>query len=582
MTTVQDRPQRTVKRRSGSWVRIAALLSLVAVCWGTLLATTPAATGNPVLTTTSPGNGQLVKSPDHVLLTFDRPVPAGLATVRVLDPATGRQVVFERPVHPGGDRNTISVPMPKERHQGTYAVSWSLPSSGLQPISGSFTFDVFASIPPEGVPEIETTHDVTVTVVHAVSRAAAIVAMLLLTGAVFFVAAIGPSAARSRIVVRLVKYSWCGLVAATLGTFLSFGPYASWATLSGAFDPRLLTATAESDVGGALLARLYLLVPVALGIAQLMTSPPAGTSRERWVRGGTVLACAAALSATWTFADPRPEGAPSPLALAVDALLFTTIAVAVGGLVLLRMSGSGDRDVVSRFARLAIGCAGSLVVACGYQVWRGPREFGWLLAGTLALMLVLVAVAAICRAWAGRISVGGKTSGREARPRLRRVRSLLLAVNGAAVLVLAGTATLVTVVPSQAAHAQGVTATIPAAVRQQAAPARLAFDTGKPGGQGSLDLVLIPATGQWGRVRLDVHVTVLTDTGKTRDDTALTGVFTLPDQRAPAVPVVFGRRASGFSSGMASLPERGRWKLAITLRTADGGTQTVAQPIDVR
>lgn len=560
MTAVQERPQRTVKR--GHPGRIAALLVLVAICWGTVLATTPSATGNPVLTTTSPGNGQLVKSPDHVLLTFDRPVPAGLATVRVLDPATGDQVVFERPVHPGGDPNTISVPMPKERHQGTYAVSWTLPGSGLQPVSGSFTFDVFVTIPPQGVPDIETTHDTAVTVIHVASRAAAILTMLLLTGAVFFVAAIGPSATGSRAITRLVKYSWCGLVAATIGTFLSFGPYASWAPFGGAFDPRLLAATAESDVGGALLARLYLLVPIALGVAQLMTSPPAETTRERWVRGGTVLACAAALSATWTFADPRPEGAPSPLALAVDVLLCTTVAVAVGGLVALRMPGRRDRDAVPRFGRLAIACACTLAVVGAYQVWRGPREFFWLLTGTFVLAAVLVGVAVLCRA-----------------PARRR---LLLAATGAAVLVLIGTATMVTVVPSQASHAQGAVAPVPAAVRQQAAPTRLAFDTGKPGGQGALDLVLLPATDEGGHVRLDVDVTVLDDTGKTRDDTALTAVFTPPDRRAPTVPVSLGRRASGFSSGVASIPERGRWEFAITVKTADGGTRTLSQPIDVR
>ncbi|WP_236794983.1 copper resistance CopC family protein [Amycolatopsis sp. GM8] len=582
MTTVKERPQRTITRRGGFLGRLVALLFLVAVCWGTLLATTPSATGNPVLTTTSPGNGQLVKSPDHVLLTFDRPVPAGLATVRVLDPGTGEQVVFERPVHPGGDRNTISVPLPKERHEGTYAVSWTLPSSGLQPISGSFTFDVFDTIPPDGVPDIETTHDLTVTVFYVASRVVAIVTMLLLIGAVFFVAAIGSSAARSRLVTKLVKYSWCGLVAATLVTFVSFGPYASWAPLSGAFDPRLLSATAESDVGGALLTRLYVLVPIALGIAQLMSSQSAETTRERWMRGGTALACAAALTATWTFADPRPEGAPSPLALAVDILVLTTVAVALGGLVLLRVSGIGDRDVVSRFARLAVGCAAALAVAGVYQVLRGPREFGWLLAGTLTLAVLLVAVAAICHTWARRAPVRGKTAVREARPRLRRVRSLLLVATGVAAAVLAGTATLVTVLPSQAAHAQGVTAPVPAAIRDQVAPTRLAFDTGKPGGQGSLDLVLIPRTDERGQVRLQTYLTVLADTGTPRDDVTVTAVLTLPDHATPAVPVAFGHRASGSMAGSANLPERGRWQLAITVRTADGGTQTVTQPIDVR
>src|SRR5438045_2800752 len=90
--------------------RLVAFLVLVAACWAILLATAPSPTSEPVLRSASPGNGEIVKSPDHVVLTFNQPVPAGLATVRILDPG-GNQIIFERPVNPQGHPDQLSVPM---------------------------------------------------------------------------------------------------------------------------------------------------------------------------------------------------------------------------------------------------------------------------------------------------------------------------------------------------------------------------------------------------------------------------------------------------------------------------------------
>ncbi|GAA5172943.1 MULTISPECIES: copper resistance CopC family protein [Amycolatopsis] len=454
MTAVRERATTVVPRG-----RIVAFFVLVAACWGTLLAAMPQATGDPVLITTSPGSTEVVKSPGHVLLTFDRPVPAGLATVRILDP-DGSQVVHERPVHPAGRDDTISVPMPKERHEGTYAVAWTLPSSGLQPISGSFTFDVSYRIDPEGVPDIETTHDPVLAAVHLTARAAAVVALVLLTGLAVFVAWNGTTR-RAR---RWVKATWWVSAGATVVALLSFGPYAAWAPLRDAFDPRLLSGALASDAGGALLARLYVLVPATLGLAQLMTSPPAATAGERRLRVAAVLGCATALLATWPLAGP-------PLVLAADVAVLALVAVPVGWLVL-------------------------------------------------------------SRRWA-------------------------------AVVLLAATAAGVVLLPG--GHVPGQP---PAALRNQVAPTRLAYDTGKPGGQGAVDLVLIPTA-----TRLDAHVSVL------NDDVSVTAVLTAAGR---TVPLPLHHAGTGHWAGSAAVPERGRWELALTLRAADGSTQTIPQPIDVR
>jgi copper transport protein len=549
MTKVLERPRTATAPPPRVAGRLVALLVLVAACWGTLFATTPAATGDPVLVTTSPGSTKVVKSPDAVVLTFDRTVPAALATMRVLDP-DGSQVVFERPVHPDGRADTISVPMPAERHEGTYAVAWTLPSSRLQPVSGSFTFDVSYPIRPDGVPEIETARDPVVAAVYLTARTVAVAAMVVLAGVAFFVAAIGPVAARTRATRRLVRTTWWLVVASTLGALVSFGPYAAWVPLRDAFDPRLLSAAFESDAGGALLARLAVLVPATLGLALLMKSAPASTTSERRLRGAGVLGCATALLATWTFADPRPPGAPDALALAVDVVLLTALALPAGGLLMFRLPAV--RDTASRFVRPLLGCAALLAVAGTAQLWYGHR-FGWLPAGALVLALVLGGFA-----WLGARSVGGRRrfSGRAA---------------GLVSAVVVASAALLALDPAGTAHALGAPGEVPAAIRQQVAPTRLAYDTGKPAGQGSVDLVLIPTAD-----RLDARVSVL---GPHREHTTVTAALVRGDR---TTPLAVDHPGTGYWTGQATVPEPGRWELALTLRAGDGSTQTVKQPIDVR
>ncbi|KDN19208.1 copper resistance CopC family protein [Amycolatopsis rifamycinica] len=544
MTVVKERARPAVPRPRGGAGRIVALVLLVAACWGALLATTPPATGDPVLLTTSPGSTEVVKSPDAVVLTFDRPVPAELATIRILDPADGSQVVFTRPFHVDGREDVLSVLMPKERHEGSYAVAWTVPSSRLEPVSGSFTFDVSYPIKPDGVPDIETKRDPVVAAVHLTARTLAVAAMVLLAGLAFFVAAIGPAAVRANATRRLIKIAWWLVVGGTLVALASFGPYAAWVPWREAFDPRLLAGAVESDAGGALLARLATLVPATLGLALLVKSPPAATAADRRLRGAAVLGCASAVLATWTFADPRPLGAPSPLELAVDVGLLVALAVPAGGLVLLRYPVARHQHTVSRFARSVLGFAALLALAGTAQVWTGHR-LGWLPAGALALAAVLAVFGWLVRR----------------RPVKARIGPRAIAVAGAAVVITVATATLLALDPGQSAHAQGPAGRAPAAIRQQVAPARLGYGT------GALDLVVLPAAD-----RLDVRVSVLGPQGAGTTVTAALG----------RTPVPLDRAGPGYWTGRASALGPGRWELALTLRAGDGRTQTVKQPIDVR
>ncbi len=415
--------------------RFLGLLLLIAACWGTLLVATPAPAGDPVLVSASPGDGEFVKSPDEVRLTFDRPVPAGLATVRMTVPS-GAQVVAGRPYNPPGAGDTVAVAMPKTRYQGTYSVAWSVPSSRIEPISGTSRFSVGAPSKPVQLPVIETVPNPVVAAVHTVAVQVATAALMLGIGLVFVLVVAWPAGGRHAPARRLITYAWWALVVSTLVTIVSFGGYAARTSLGEAFDPALVAGTFGSGTGTALLVRLLVLVPITISLALLLAAPPATTAVQRWSGAVAVLGCAAALAATWSFAAPHDPLGPALLAVGAETALLLAIAISVGGPVMLWIvqRGAGDsvlRDVLPRLARVMPAC-GVLVVAVAVLTTGG-----WELAALLALAALVVGTGVAARLWVRRRA---DTRGKDlpGRARLRRVAAVSVSV--AAVLVVASSA----------------------------------------------------------------------------------------------------------------------------------------------
>lgn len=417
--------------------RILGLLVLIAACWGVLLAAAPDPSGDPVLVSASPADGEFVKSPDEVRLTFDQAVPAELATVRMTKP-NGEQVVDGRPYHPSGDSDTIAVRMPVTRYVGTYSVAWSLPSTRSEPLSGTFSFAVFSETNPVRLPVIETDRDQIVAGVYTVTRLVAISALVLGVGLAFILAVAWPAGLRHALVRRLLKYGWWALVIATLGTLVSFGGYAARTSLGDAFDPALLTGTFESDIGAALLARLLVLVPVTVGLVLLLTSRPPDTAAERWSAAGAVLGASAALAVTWSLARSHDPDEPSALTLGADIALLLAVAVSVGGPVLLwiLLRGTGDpvlRDVVPRLTRV-MPVSGGLLLAIAVTA-----ASGWEMVALIVLAALVIGTGLANRGWARRIA---DTRGKDlpGHARLRRVAAVAVVVGAVALVVAVVTA----------------------------------------------------------------------------------------------------------------------------------------------
>ena len=416
---------RTARPRWGRG--LLGLLLVIAASWGALLLAPPTGTGDPALVSVSPSDGATVKSPDEVRLTFDRPVPAGLVTVRMTVPS-GDQVVEGPPQPVAGEENSVAVPMPLTRYGGTYSVAWSVPSSTLEPITGSSRFHVFAPTPPVAVPQVPAGPSPVVGALHDVFRIAATAAFALGTGLAFALAAAWPAGVDHPPARRPITYAWCGLVVATLGAAVTFGGYAARLPVTEAFDPAVVAAGFASEIGGALLVRLLVLVPVTAALVQWLTGPYTADPAQRGIRSAAVLAVAAAPAATWALARP---GHP-PLAVAAEVALLLAVAVCAGGPVLLwvLMRTAGDvvlRLAVPRLARL-MPVAGVLLL-----VIAPVAAAGWRLVALLVLG-VLSAATGLAGRWWVRRRAGARGRDASGRARLRRLAAIAAAAVAAALL----------------------------------------------------------------------------------------------------------------------------------------------------
>jgi len=305
MTAVQEGS----RTRTPGARRLIAFGLLVLACWGTLLSiASPPSSDLPVLRATSPGVNSTAR-PDNLVLTFDRPVNANLATVRLTDPYH-RPIDPGRPAHAGGRADTISVPLPKQKYAGTYSVAWRVPA-GAAAANGTFTFDLASRSPVQDAPVLPSRPTIAVTVAYEIAQFGALAAFVVLGGVALLAAfrPVGDGPAR-----RVAMYAWFAAIGFTLASLLVFGPYTTRAPLTEAF--KTLPGTVDSGAGAVFFARLAVLALGGLAIAQLMTSELAGTRRERWARAVTVLGCAAAVAVTWVFVVPiggtaeRTQAAP--------------------------------------------------------------------------------------------------------------------------------------------------------------------------------------------------------------------------------------------------------------------------------
>jgi len=561
------------------------LLVLPALVICLIVLTAQGAFAHATVVATSPGDGQTVAAAPHqVSVTFDEPVALQFGALRVFAPS-GARVDEGSPTHPTGHADEVAVDVTSGLNQGTYTVAWRVISADSHPVQGAFTFNVGqASASTVNSSTLNPSGSKTVGALYAVARFVAYASFAVLVGAALFVFAWWPKGARTKAVRILLVSAWSGLAVATAGVLLLQGPYGAGFGIGRALDTGVLRTTLSTRLGEALWIRLVLLALAAALLAWLFTRLQDASRRGRMLAAAVGGVLTVGIAATWAFSGHSDTGIQVALALPVDVTHLCAMAVWLGGLtmlaaIVLRRGGQGTpgerAEMVRKFSPVALSCVIVLVGTGTYQSWRQVGSFsaltgtayGKLLLLKLLGVALLIGLGYLARSWIARHRED-RNPGTTDRAAISRLRRSVAGEVSVGICVLALTAALVNAPPARTAQA--------AAAGPVSASA--AFDTGGPGGTGTVQVTVDPAkTGSD-----TVHLYTLGPTGKQEQVLQVQASFTLASRALGPLPVTLRTAGAGHLIGDASLPLSGTWRLAVTVRTDDVDETTVQIPVAIR
>ncbi|WP_433346913.1 copper resistance CopC/CopD family protein [Microtetraspora malaysiensis] len=594
-------------------VRLIARLAVVAflVAGGlvadlvSVVATHPAY-AHAYLLETSPVDGEVLASPPaEVRLRFNEAVSFNQRSIQLLD-VTAKKLAIGVPGHVDGKANTARVSLPTDLAEGTYVLAWRVTSADSHVVSGAFSFSI--GHPSSLAAPVEQDADPAVPVVDAVGRGLAFLGVALALGGALFVAVLWPAGRDDRRGRRIV---WSGFAALTAGTVVVLfvqGPYAAGTSLTGVFDPELLSATLSTRLGQALLVRLVIVLAlgVAFGVAVRPSPPPAGAGTahvgaagvtRRIVLPAVAAAGAVAVTLTWTLADHAQTGVQTWLAVPATSLHLLAMALWLGGLIPLAacvLIPAGRREptraislepALPRFSQLAQICFAVIAVTGLYLSWRqvgtwgalGGTDFGRLLLGKIAAVLAVVGLAAGARRFVRRHSRehSREPLGLDAAPSaaVRRLRRSVVAEVVLGVAVVSITAVLVNTAPARTSYAPPVHTKVPVpAAADGAGPA-----TGLRG--GSVEVKIEPARS--GSNVADIYIA-----GRDGSLVAVpevSGELESGDRSVPALPVKISAAEPGhYVANSMSIPYPGAWVLRLDIRVSDFDETPVRVPFTAR
>jgi copper transport protein len=402
----------------------AALVTVLSV-----LATASPASAHAVLEHTSPASGAVLANPPHrVSLTFGEPVTVEGQAVKVYD----RQLhqVNSGPVqHPGGRADTVAVHLRPHLAKGTYSVTWRAISADSHPVSGGFRFSVGHRSAVAGTAPTSSGGSRLVGILLGATRFAGFAGIIAGLGALAVLLSLWPAGRADPRARTIVWTGYGALVAGAVGGLLLQGPYSAGTSITHTLDAGLLASTISTRFGQAHLVQLGLLVILAGLLLALLRQPdtaPDGTvavSQPGWRR--PVLLAAAGLAGLGVLvatglSGHAGSGSLVPLAMASDAVHLGSMAVWLGGLLILgvcllarRRAGELAR-VLPRFSALAFTAVVAIVITGSYQSWREVRSlpafpdtiYGRLLMAKIAGFLLLVALGNLARRWIARRYTG--------------------------------------------------------------------------------------------------------------------------------------------------------------------------------
>jgi copper transport protein len=566
-----------MSRRAGRRAVAAAACALTAML--ALLFSPARADAHAELLSTEPAAGEhLATAPDQVVLHFSEAVNLGDDLVRVLD-SKGDEVDADDPVHLNGERSSVALPLPP-LEDGGYVVSWRVVSSDGHPVGGAFTFrvgDASAAAPGEDQALIDDVlggsgqGDTALGVAYGIARFAAFAGIIVLVGAIAFVAWLWPAGRDDRRARRIGAVTWWTALVATVACIPLYAAYVVGGTLGDALDLSLSGDELGHQNGRAWLARALLLVVLAV-VARSKRA-------DRWVLSGL----GAALLVTISLTGHAVSGDLVPLAFVTDLAHLGAVSVWLGGLAVLIGSvlwrESADRSdeqvatIVGRFSQVAFGAVMVIVVSGAIQGWRQvgsydalfDTAYGRLLVFKVVLVAGMLVAASFSRTWIRNRAVAGAramalspgpgavaASADRGPASLAVLRRSVAAEVALAVGVLAVTAMLVNAVPG-AATGGGTGPSGP-------------FATQVHGETLMVQVAVDPVTvGQ-----SDVKLTV-TDHGLNPiEPEEVQASLTLPERDLGPITLTLENTGPGeYVASDVEIPYPGEWQLDMAVRTSD-------------
>ncbi|MEU9548641.1 copper resistance protein CopC [Streptomyces werraensis] len=569
-----------------------------------LLAGAAPAGAHAALRASDPEDGSVVRTaPTHITLTFTESVGLLEDSFRIYGP-DNRRVHMEEPEHAAGAADTARAALPRDLDEGTYTVAWRVVSADSHPVSGAFTFSVGKPSPtPPAAPQDHAEHPVTKSLYDTGRYLAYIAAALLIGTAAFAALCRPPDTGPLR---APLLFGWWTLLVTTAGLLVLRAPYEKGTSPSTALDVSTFPDTLSGRPGMALLARVLLLLTAALLLPVLRRRTP----RTRVTAGGIL---SVSLALTWASAEHASAGIQVPVAMTSSVLHLLAMAAWLGGLTALlltlhRAKTPPPHDTVARFSRLAFTSVTVLVVTGAYQSWRGlgswsaltGTAYGRTLAVKLAATVFLLLAAALSRRWTALLARPAAAEERQpalvgapgpppeprtthvttAEPETlhrRALRRSVLAEVVVAVAVLLVTTVLTGTLPSRA-EAEAAKAPAPQVAGLPGAQAlTVPYDTGTPGGSGTVQLTMDP-----GRVGENgLQAVVFGPQGALSFVPELRVTFTLPSKDVGPIDAGLTDRGGYWATNDLTLPLEGTWTMRLTVRVSDIDQVTVERGVRV-
>ncbi|MGA5122915.1 copper resistance CopC/CopD family protein [Streptomyces pseudogriseolus] len=569
-----------------------------------LLTGTAPASAHAALRASDPEDGSVVKTPPtHITLTFTESVGLLEDSFRVYGP-DNRRVHMEEPEHAAGSADTARAALPRDLDEGTYTVAWRVVSADSHPVSGAFTFSVGKPSPtPPAAPADHAEHPVTKSLYDTGRYLAYLAAALLIGTAAFAALCRPPDPGPLR---APLLFGWWTLLVTTGALLILRAPYEKGTSPATALDLSAFPGTLDGRPGLALLSRMALLLTAALLVPVLRGRP----LRIRVTAGA---AFSVALALTWASAEHASAGIQVPVAMTSSVLHLLAMACWIGGLTALlltlhRAKTPPPYATVARFSRLAFTSVTVLVVTGAYQSWRGlgswsaltGTAYGRTLTVKLAATVFLLLAAALSRRWTALLAVPQEAEEREpalvgaagpptgprtthmttAAPEAlhrRALRRSVLAEVVVAVAVLLVTTVLTGTLPSRA-EAEAAKAPEPQVAGLPGAQAlTVPYDTGTPGGSGTVQLTMDP-----GRVGENgLQAVVFGPQGALTFVPEVRVTFTLPAKDVGPIDARLTDRGGYWATNDLALPLEGAWTVKLTVRVSDIDQVTVERRVRI-